>query len=832
MLQIFVYQSIWCFDVLLLKSLSHHNTFAGIMKNLFAGIMKKIIYLFLLLSIGIQAQDINLKGKVSVPEAKVILTSRLDPTAVKMTLTQNDGSFSFSIPKPGSYQLTVQIFGFKDYQSEWLELNQDKTLDPIVLISDSTELQGITITTSKPMIEVKADKTVLNVQSSLSATGTNGFDLLRKAPGVVIDNQDNLIVEGKSGISIYIDGRLSLLSGADLVNYLKGLQAADIETVEVITQPSSKYDAAGNAGIINLKLKKNKNYGTNGTLATGYAQGVYAKSNTSLSLNHRGEKTNIYGNYSNLLGKNRRFINSYRVQSDEIFDSRSANVSDDKSHNVRAGLDYFISKNKTFGVVINGSFSDYDINTVTRTPIIDLASGQTQQVLLAKGQAASNNRNLSSNINYRYADSTGYEFNIDGDIASYTAGRNELQPNTYYNPDETEIIREAGFRMGTPVNINLYSLKTDFTRPLGKGNLSYGLKSSFVKTDNTLRFYDVSNGTEEFNSTRSNIFKYQENINAAYVNFSQTFEKFSFQLGLRAEQTNSEGELSSVQSLTDNNVKRNYLDFFPSGGITYNVNLDNKLGLIYSRRVERPNYRSLNPFEVNSDELSSSKGNPLLQPQYTQNIKLTHTYKYTLNTSLSYSYITDFIAQINEAAANNRNIMSPQNIATLQVINLGLSYPFKVSEWWNVYGSANAFRSIYESHNEKFTPVSKNTFSLYGQNTFSLPKNFKFEISGWFNTPNVWGGTYQTHSMGSLDLALQKQLLDKRLSVRMSATDILYTSNWSGDTQYGELYIRANGGYESRQFKVNLSYNFGSKEVKEIQKRNSAAEDEKGRITN
>lgn len=274
------------------------------------------------------------------------------------------------------------------------------------------------------------------------------------------------------------------------------------------------------------------------------------------------------------------------------------------------------------------------------------------------------------------------------------------------------------------------------------------------------------------------------------------------------------------------------MDFFPSGGITYNVNLDNKLGLIYSRRVERPNYRSLNPFEVNSDELSSSKGNPLLQPQYTQNIKLTHTYKYTLNTSLSYSYITDFIAQINEAAANNRNIMSPQNIATLQVINLGLSYPFKVSEWWNVYGSANAFRSIYESHNEKFTPVSKNTFSLYGQNTFSLPKNFKFEISGWFNTPNVWGGTYQTHSMGSLDLALQKQLLDKRLSVRMSATDILYTSNWSGDTQYGELYIRANGGYESRQFKVNLSYNFGSKEVKEIQKRNSAAEDEKGRITN
>lgn len=794
--------------------------------------MKKLIYLLLLFSFGVQAQNIIVKGHVTVPEATVTFTNRQDSTIVKTISVQTDGAFTLEIPKAGFYRLIVRASGFKEYHSDNLELNQDITLPSIELISDTTELKAVTITAARPIIDVRSDKTVLNVQSSLSATGLNGFDLLRKVPGVLIDNQDNVIVEGKSGVTIYIDGRQSLLSGADLVNYLKGLQSADVDTVEIITQPSSKYDAAGNAGIINLKLKKNKGYGTNGTLATGYAQGTYAKSNTSLSLNNRGTKTNLYGNYSNLLGKNRRFINLYRVQSDFIYDSHSKNVSDDQIHNLRAGLDYFIAKNKTFGIVVNSTFSDYDINTTTRTPIIELPGNQTEQVLLATGQAASNNRNLSSNINYRFADSIGHEFNVDGDIAYYTAGRNDLQPNTYYNADETQIISRSGFRMDTPVNIYLYSLKMDLAQRLGKGNLTYGLKSSFVKTDNTFRFYDVNDGNEEFNDSRSNVFNYQENINAAYVNFSQTFSKIAIQLGVRAEQTISEGNLISTQDLEDNNVKRNYLDLFPSAGITYTANTNNKLGLLYSRRVERPNYRSLNPFEVSTDELSSTKGNPLLQPQYTHNIKLSHTYKYTLNTSLSYSYTTDFIAQINEAEDNRHNFISPQNIANVQVLNLGVSYPFKVSEWWNVYGSANAFRSIYESNNEKFSPVSRNTLSLYGQNTISLPKKFKFEISGWFNTPNVWGGTYKTQSMGSLDLALQKQFADNRLSVRIAATDILFTGRWAGETTYGDLFIRGNGGYESRQVKINLSYNFGNKEIKEVQKRNSASEDEKGRITN
>lgn len=795
--------------------------------------MKNLTYLLLLfVCLGARAQNITLKGQASVPGAVVTLIRNPDSAVVKTAVTEGNGLFNLTDIKTGRYRLAIRSVGFKSYITNWMNLTRDTSLALIQLDADTKELNTVTINSSKPLVEVRADKTVFNVQNSLSSTGTNGFDLLRKAPGVIVDNQDNLVVDGKTGVSIYIDGRLSLLTGADLVNYLKGLQSADVEAVEIITQPSSKYDAAGNAGIINLKLKKNKNYGTNGTLATGYAQGVFGKSNTSLSLNNRTAKTNIYGSYSNLIGTNRRFINLYRIQSGEIYDAQSATVSDDQNHNLRAGLDYFISKEKTFGVVVNGNFTNNDINTLTRTPIITQANGQTQQVLLATGQAAGSNRNLGTNLNYRFADTSGHEFNLDGDIGRYTADRNDLQPNTYYNATETQAIRQSTFRMVTPVNIYLFSLNADLAQRLGKGNLAYGLKSSLVKTDNTFRFYDINSGSEQFNSNRSNIFSYRENINAAYVNYSRNWKRTTLQLGVRAEQTNSSGELSSTQALADDQVKRNYLDLFPSGGITYSVNTTNKLGLLYSRRVERPNYRSLNPFEVNTDELSYSKGNPFLQPQYTQNIKLTHTYKYTLNTSVSYSYITNFIAQITDTVGGNRNFISPQNIANVKILNIGASYPFSVTNWWNVFASLNAFRTSYSSGNSKFTAVTKNTLSLYGQNSIKLPEKFAFEVSGWFSTPSVWGGTYQGRTMGSLDLALQKLFAGNRLSARVGVTDLLYTSNWAGQTQYGALYIRGNGGYETRQYKVNLSYNFGRSEIKESRKRNSAAEDEKGRIGN
>jgi iron complex outermembrane recepter protein len=260
------------------------------------------------------------------------------------------------------------------------------------------------------------------------------------------------------------------------------------------------------------------------------------------------------------------------------------------------------------------------------------------------------------------------------------------------------------------------------------------------------------------------------------------------------------------------------------------VNQKNSLALTYSRRIERPNYRSLNPFEWKVDELSYAKGNAFLRPQYTDNLKLSHTYKYTLTTSLSYSYVSDFFAQITDTIETTRNFMMTQNIANQRVINLGVSYPFQVNNWWNVYMSVNAFYSSFEATNEKFTPIKQTTASLYGQNTFTLPKKWSMEVSGWFSTPSVWGGTYLCKSLGSLDLAVQKKFLDDKFSARLAVSDVFFTSYWRGDMTYGDLYISGRGGWESRQVRLNVSYNFGSNQVKSARNRRTGLEDEKGRI--
>ena len=352
------------------------------------------------------------------------------------------------------------------------------------------------------------------------------------------------------------------------------------------------------------------------------------------------------------------------------------------------------------------------------------------------------------------------------------------------------------------------------------------------KTDNNFQFYNVVGSNDILNEDRSNQFEYTENINAFYLNYNKSFTKWNFQSGIRVEQTISEGNLTSNQMSSEDNVQRNYWNWFPSGGLTYTPSRTRSWALTYSRRIQRPNYQSLNPFESQLDELSFSKGNPFLQPQYTDNLKLSHTYKYTLTTSLGYSRIQDFFAQVTDTLGATRNFMITQNIANQEVWNLGVSYPFNVNKWWSVFTSINAYHSTFEGNDEKFVSVDQSTLSLYAQNTFTLPKGVRMEISGWFSSPSVWGGTYRTQSMGSLNVAFQKKFWKDNLSVRLSMSDILYTSFWQADVRFGDLYIDGSGGQDSRRVRLNASYRFGNKQVKKSRKRNTGLEEEGKRVGN
>lgn len=800
--------------------------------------MKKFLLAALLLCFHfVSAQEpsiigvIQTKKTIDLSNISVLLFQTEKDILQKTTVTNKEGNFTFTNVPDGSYYIQINALSFEDYRSESIIKNTTAlSIAPITLKEKTNELSEVVVKNKKPIVQVLADKTVFNVQNTLNATGITGFELLRKAPGVTIDNNDNIIVEGKSGVLIYIDGKQSYLTGSDLVNFLKTLQSNDIDSIEIITQPSSKYDAAGNAGILNIKLKRNKKFGSNGSASTGLNIGKYETSINSVSFNTRDKKSNIYGNYSNRFGNSYDFINIYREQSNTIFNSRSSTKNNTNANNIKLGYDYYANKKNTIGLIVSGNFNNGFNDSHTRTPIYPINSAIVDSVLVAQNLGHEKSYNLYSNLNYKYEDSTGVSFNMDINYGKYDNKKQNYQPNTYFQNDEITVLNSNNSYQNTPVTIDIATFKADYERNFWKGKISFGTKISFVKTDNTLAFYKVVGEVQTLNPNRSNQFIYKENVNAGYLNYNRTYKKFNFQVGVRVENTASDGELIALIPTNNEQVKRNYTNWFPSGGITFNKSDKNTFAFIYSRRIERPNYQSLNPFEYQIDELSFSRGNPFLKPQYADNFKLSHTYNYTLNTSLSFTRVTDFFAQVIEASGPSKSFLTARNVANEEVINLGVSYPFEVKKWWNVFISVNAFQSKYIATNDAFLSVKQQTLSLYGQNNFNLPKGITMEVSGWYSSPSIWGGTFKTQSIGSLDLAFQKQFLNKKLTTRLAFSDILYSSPWHGRTQYDFVKIKGDGGNDSRQVRFNLTYNFGSDAVKKSRERETGLEDEKNRI--
>lgn len=752
-------------------------------------------------------------------------------TFIKATITNENGSFKIDNILNGEYRLHITSLGSKEYMSNKIVIQDtNKKLAEIILEPHSEALEEVVIQAEKPIVQVLADKTVFNVQESISVAGESGFELLRKAPGVLIDNNENLIVEGKAGVLIYINDKPSVLRGEDLVNYLKTIPATDIDTIEIITQPSSKYDSEGNAGIINIKFKRDKSLGTNGSLSSGITIGDYATFNNSVSLNNRTKKTGLYGSFSNRFGETTRYMDLYRLQNNTIFDSKSNSNYDISNNNLRLGFDYFATSKSTFGIILSGNFSDNDHTSNSRTPITPQGFTNPTSILVAGTDSHSKTSNLYANLNYKLNLENNTSFNVDLDYGKYNQDRTNLQPNRYFDGNETAVISESIHFMDTPITIDIITAKIDYEQDFLKGKLSLGTKYSKIVTDNTFDFFDRIEGEDILNESRTNTFKYDENIYAAYLNFNRTYKKINFQAGVRVEQTKSDGVLNSLQEEQNDQVKRTYTDVFPSGGITYQHNHKNSFALTYSQRIQRPNYQSLNPFEYQVDELSFLRGNPFLQPQYTDNIKLSHTYNYRLNTSISYSFVSDFSAQVTEAVGEDKNFMSPRNVANQKVINLGISYPTRFNDWWSIYFTMNAFRSIYEATNEDFLSTKQNTLSLFAQNTFKITDTFSAEVSGWYSSPSIWSGTFQTRSIGSLNIAFQKKFLDDKLTAKLGFNDILDTSSWRGTTQFGDLIIDGGGGSDSRQVQFNLAYNFGSKDIKKARNRDTGIEEEKGRL--
>lgn len=807
--------------------------------------MRKLLMLCLvagLLSSTTFAQKVS--GIVRDPQGKglekttVTLIRATDSATVKFGATDKSGAYSF-IASPGRYFVTASSVGYASGRTAVFEVAAADVTAPELQIAPAEKvLQGVSLTSKKPMVEVKADKTILNVEGTINATGNDGLELLRKAPGVTIDKDDNISLAGKNGVQIFIDGKPSPLSGADLASFLKSLQAAQIEAIELITNPSAKYEAAGNAGIINIRLKKNKAFGTNGSANAGYNIGFFPKYNAGLALNNRSKKINLFGNYNYNNARNRNNFRLFRDVADTLFDGRTIMNMDNENHGFKGGLDFFANSRNTIGILVNGNRSISDFQSSSRTPIIYKPTGVTDRILRASNTNEQTRTNVNFNLNYRYTDTSGREFNLDGDYGLFRIRGNQLLPNQYFDAADLAILGDTIYRFISPTDIDIYTLKADYEQNFKQGRLGFGFKTAFINTTNNFMRYNVAQLKPEirsFDDSLSNKFDYTENINALYVNYNRQFKGFMIQLGVRVENTNTTGTAHGYKNdeTINNNSKsefeRKYTDVFPSGAITFNKNPMNQWGFSYSRRIDRPAYQDLNPFEFKLDDYTYMKGNTQLRPQYTNIISLTNTYKYKLTTTLSYSHVSDIFTQLVDTALKSRSFMTKRNLANQDVVNLSVSYPFQYKSY-SVFANFNGNYSHYKADfggGSRVVDLSVFSFNVFMQHSLKIgKKGWTAEASGWYNSPSVWGGTFKSNALWSADAGVQKTVFKGKGNLKVSVTDIFYSIRWKGESNFAGQRTVAQGYGESRQLRTSLSWRFGSNTVKAARQRKLASEEE------
>lgn len=816
--------------------------------------MKKLLLIlvaFATLSFSGFAQDVlentakQKQGKVNgtvidgnvktIESATITLLRAKDSSVAKMSVADKTGKFSFDGVAAGKYFVAISAVGHEKGFSEVFEVtdaNSTVNLKTIELIPVAKAVSGVTVTSKKPLIEQKAGKTLINVDASPTNSGLNALELLEKSPGVTVDNDGNISLKGKQGVLILIDGKPTYMSGADLAALLKNMQSSSLEQIEIMTNPPAKYDAAGNSGIINIKTKKGTVKGMNGSANFGYTQGIYARFNGGANLNYRNNKLNVFGSYNP--GKYEGF-NNLEINRKLYEDKQLVRTVDQLSrphfkgiwHGAKLGMDYNFSKRDVAGFVINGNFSNGDEDPFSRTNIRDNAGTITSK-LVSIGDNTRKSSNISTNLNYKHTfDSTGREISTDFDYAYYNNRNNTQLTTLSYDPGDVST-GNAILRGVIPSIITIYSGKVDYIHPFKGGlKMEAGLKTSFVKTDNKVDYTRNTNGGEWVKDQRSNHFIYDENINAAYAIFSKSMKKWELSAGLRVENTIARGH----QVSNDSSFKRNYTNLFPNIGLSYAASEKNQFNLSYSRRISRPNYDALNPFIFFLDSLTYGKGNPYLQPQFTNNIEFSHTFRKILTTTLNYTVTNDIITELlKQNTEKNETYQTRENFSRMEQIGIALMANVPVAKWFNsnIYVNVmnNHYSGIYQNDpvDIQFTTMTANM-----TNSFTLGKGWNAEISGWFRTKGA-EGLLVIGNMGALNTAVSKQIMKKKGTLRLSYRDILYTQKFSGYARYSDVDVDIAGRRDTRQVSVGFTYRFGKTNIAPERRRKSGVADEQNRV--
>jgi iron complex outermembrane recepter protein len=781
----------------------------------------------------------SLKGADGKPVdfATVSIIRAKDTAIVKGTLSTETGAYVFDHIPAGIYLVKASSVGYQTTMSGKFSITADSVgvIVPLLTMSPTTKTLGtVTITGTKPLIEHNGDKTVLNIAGSILAAGNSAMDILQRAPGVSIDKDDNIGLKGKQGVTVMINDKLTYLSAAQLATLLRSTDGNSIQSIELIPNPSAKYDAAGNSGIINIKLKKMRQAGTNGTLTLGAGYGLYGKDNESLSINHQQGNVNVFGTFSHIDDKRKTQVDIDRVVThapgDNTFITEYSTLPRLRSNNsYRAGIDYNTSPKNTAGVLVSGysnavSGDNTDLNYIGSQP------GTVNSYQRTLSSVNEHYRNFTLNLNDRYIiDSAGQELSVNADYSRFNNSAG-AQYNTYfYNPDGSVMMPPAFLRNQSPSKIRVHTANADYVLPFSKTlKLEAGAKYSDVNTDNVLNAQELANGTYVNDARLTNHFIYDEKIGAGYLNLSKSYDRLTIQAGLRAEHTSSDGTLIQADR---NSVRRSYLDFFPSLFINKVLDDKNELGLSISRRIDRPGYDVLNPFIYYLDQYTFTEGNPFLKPQYTNKAELTFSYNKTINISAGYSHTSDYIAEIFQTVGDS-SFDVHRNISSQNAITLTFNASYQLAKWW----SGNVDVTSYYLHLKADTLLGsmlskgKVTIIIKATQTFVIAKGYKAELYSEYDSPDEIG-IFDTRPYYDVDAGISHSFASRRASIKLSVRDLFNIARNDSHVNYQADIINVRQKYETRVARISFTYNFGSSQPK-TREHKSGADEESKRVKN
>jgi iron complex outermembrane receptor protein len=770
--------------------------------------------------------------------ATISLLRARDSATVKLAVSSRDGRYDFEKITLGKYLIVVNAVGYRKVFSQVIDITAQQPsvqLPGIALMPLDKELAAVTVTAKRPLLEQRIDRTIVNVDASITNAGTSALEVLEKSPGITVDSDGNISLKGKQGVMIMVDGRPTQLNGADLANLLRNMSSTQLDQIEIMTNPPSRYDASGTSGVINIKTKKNITAGSNGSVSLAYSQGRYPKTNEGFNYNYREGKINLFTNLSHNYQKrfqtltiDRNIFNGNTGSVEKIFSQEANRVIKGNTYNAKLGADFFASKKTTVGAVVNIGYRNALADNPNTTHIAN-ASKVLESTTRALVNTDAQWNSFSANLNFRKVlGNKNKEITADIDFLKYGTDNTLFMENAYADAAGNPLLKADTILGLLPQDIHVYSARIDYLHPL-KNNARFeaGIKSSLVRTDNNANYDSIQFGKLVHDFNRSNHFIYEENINAAYVNLNASLsKKITAQFGLRMENTNAKG----IQRTTGETFDRHYTQLFPTAYFQYKAGDNNNIGLNFGRRVLRPGYQGLNPFIRFIDRYTYGQGNPNLKPALSSNIELTHTWKNRVTTTLNFTNVKDIIQEVVYQKGQEAYDM-PANVASLNQIGIAVNAANTITPWWKSNININLSHVRYQGIlTDTEIDQSATNFVLNGTQQFKLGKSLNAELNGAYRSGWL-EGVRRIQPVGMVGAGISLLVLKGQGTLRLTARDIFFTQRLHGKAQYGNVDFAIGQVSDTRIVTVGFTYSFSKgKKIGPVKRTAGSANEEQGRI--